>query len=265
MLAPGGEIGGRSRWAELGIESLRMYPAFVRELEEESGTAIDFRVCGAIECGATERDPDVARREIQRALGIRSERISDSEVFYPDDAVVDPRDVVRALRVACERRGVELRENEAIGRIEGPGVIAAGAWSSAIETPVPIAKAFPVRGHLVSYAMPQGSLGRILRSGNTYILQRANGLTIAGSSTERVGFDRNIDAKIVADIDRRARALFPELGEPVDAWVGFRPTTESMEPEIGRIADTDIFLAYGHYRNGILLAPVTAKLIVEQI
>ena len=205
MLAPGGEVDSPTRLARLTAESLKLYPDFVGELESESGCAIDFARCGAIELTGDDR-----RMNAQSALGIRSERLNANEVFYPDDAVVDPRDVVRALRVACERRGVEIHENSPVKKIDGPAVLAAGAWSSMIETPVPIRPAFPVRGHLVSYRMPPGSVPKILRSGNTYILQRKSGLTIVGSSSERIGFDRTVNSAMVADISTPAAALsFP--------------------------------------------------------
>jgi glycine oxidase len=260
MLAPGGEVDGASQLSQLTIDSLKLYSGFVHELEAESGVPIDFRQCGAIEYTADDR-----RAEAQAALGIRSRRLNAREVCYPDDAVVDPRDVVRALRVACERRGVTIHEYQRVTKIEGAAVLAAGAWSSSIETPVPVHAAFPVRGHLVSYQMEPGSVPRILRSGDTYILQRASGLTIAGSNTEHVGFDRAPNLDVIADIDRRARAVLPELPAPHESWLGFRPATATLEPQIGVLPGTEIFLAYGHYRNGILLAPITAKLAVSQL
>jgi glycine/D-amino acid oxidase-like deaminating enzyme len=113
--------------------------------------------------------------------------------------------------------------------------------------------------------MEPGSVPTILRSGDTYILQRKSGLTIAGSSSEQVGFDRTIDPEIVADIDRRARAILPKLPTADDSWVGFRPATASHEPQIGHLPGTEIFLAYGHYRNGILLAPITAQLALQEL
>jgi glycine oxidase len=260
MLAPGGEIDAPSRLAKLTVESLKLYPEFVRELEEESGHAIDFSACGAIEITR-----DDSRARAQAALGIRSERLNANEVFYPDDAAVDPRDVVEALRIACLRRGVRLHEHSPVNRIDGPAVLAAGAWSSGIATPTPIAESYPVRGHLVSYRMPPGSLARIHRSGHTYILQRKSGLTIAGSETDRVGFDRTLQPAIAAEIDARARVIIPELPQPHECWLGFRPATASLEPEIGMLPGTGIFLAYGHYRNGILLAPVTGRIAVEEL
>jgi glycine oxidase len=260
MLAPGGEVDAPNRLAKLTVDGLKLYPNFVRELEDESGVPIDFSPCGALE-----RTSDDTRAECQAALGIRSERLNPNEVFYPDDAVVDPRDVVHALQVACTRRGVCFHENHPVAKIEGPAVLAAGAWSSSIETPVPVAAAFPVRGHLISYQMAPGSLPHILRSGETYLLQRKSGLTIAGSNMERVGFDRTPNREIIAEIDRRARTLFPPLPQPHESWLGFRPGTSAPEPQIGLVRGTELFLAYGHFRNGILLAPMTAQMAVEAL
>jgi glycine oxidase len=261
MLAPGGEVDTPNRLAKLTVESLNLYPGFIQELESESGLSIDFRRCGAIERTASDE-----RAQAQTALGIRSRRLNPQEVFYPDDAAVDPREVVQALRVACERRGVTLHENHPIGKLEpGPTVLAAGAWSSGIETPVPVPASFPIRGHLISYKMEPGTIPHILRAADTYILQRKSGLTIAGSNTEQVGFDRTPNPAILAEIDARARAILPDLPAPHESWLGFRPATDSPEPQIGLLPGTEILLAYGHYRNGILLAPITAHLILQAV
>ena len=261
MLAPGGEVDAPNRLAELTVESLKLYPDFIRELEDESGLSIDFRRCGAIEQTTSD-----TRAAAQATLGIRSRRLNLREIFYPDDAAVNPRDVVQSLRVACERRGVILHENHEVTKLDvGPTVLSAGAWSSHIETPFPIPVSFPVRGHLISYRMPTGSVPRILRAGDTYILQRKSGLTIAGSNTEQVGFDRTPNRATLAEIDARARAMLPDLPSPHESWLGFRPATASLDPQIGRLPGTELFLAYGHYRNGILLAPITANLILQEL
>jgi glycine/D-amino acid oxidase-like deaminating enzyme len=260
MLAPGGEVDSATRLAQLTVESLKLYPDFIRELETESGLSIDFRQCGAIE-----RTADDRRAHSQAALGIRSIRLNDEEVLYPDDAVVDPRGVVNALRVACERRGVVLSEYRRVNKIEGSAVLSAGAWSGSVETVVPIAATFPVRGHLISYRMEPGSLPTILRSGETYILQRNSGLTIAGSNMEQVGFDRTPNPEVLADIDRRARDILPNLPEIHESWLGFRPATATFEPQLGILPGSQLFLAYGHFRNGILLAPITAQLAVDAL
>src|SRR5262249_55405657 len=146
------------------------------------------------------------------------------------------------------------------------------AWSSGIGLlacpgqagrPAPLPETHPVRGHLIGYDMPPGTLGPILRHGHTYVLQRASGFVVAGSTSEEVGFDRTIDPGAVTDIRRRAARLLPAIGgrEPREAWVGFRPAIRGEMPAIGRVEDSNLWLAYGHYRNGILLAPVTAERI----
>ncbi|HTQ53961.1 MAG TPA: glycine oxidase ThiO [Bryobacteraceae bacterium] len=286
MLAPGGELIARSGWAAFALESMARYPAFVEELAAESGIGIDYRRCGAMEFAHSEADWQELRerRESQQALGIRSEQRAGA-LYYPDDALVDPRQVMQALRGALRQQGVSIVENTKVHAIQpgtrrvnvvtpGGGVIAdwavlaAGAWSS--EIPISgfaIPRTFPVRGHLLGYSMAPGSLGPILRHGHTYVMQRTSGFTIAGTSSEQAGFDRTIDPKIVAGIHAAACELLPALStaQRTDAWLGFRPATEDFEPVIGRLQDTRLWLAYGHYRNGILLAPATAARVAREI
>jgi glycine/D-amino acid oxidase-like deaminating enzyme len=226
MLAPEAETFPNAEWARRAREALAVYPGWIAALERESAAAIDFRQ-------------------------------------YGRDASVDPRDVCRALR-----RNLTVREGVRIGRVD-PAlaraiVIAAGAWSGQIDGLPP---AIPVKGWLLAYDMPPGSLPGILRSGHTYILQRSNGLTIVGSTEQRAGFDRSADPEALRDLERRGQQLWPELRgrRPADAWCGFRPATPSGVPEHGRVAGTNVWLAYGHYRNGILLAPVVARSIAEDI
>ncbi|MGD0362930.1 MAG: FAD-dependent oxidoreductase [Bryobacteraceae bacterium] len=290
MLAPGGEFVTRSRWTESALESLALYPAFVEELAGETGVGIDYRRCGALEIARTEdewRDL-LARREAQADLGIRSE-VTVGGVYYPDDALVDPRDVTRALRCACERRGVRICEQTRALAVRLTGqradvetsgdalsgsavVLAAGAWSGAVpvngaQGRIAIPSTFPVRGHLLGYTLEPGAVGPILRHGHTYVMQRSSGFTIAGTSSEEVGFNREIDPAVVAGIRARADELLPRLldaGEPT-AWLGFRPAAEGLEPVIGRLPNTCLWLAYGHYRNGILLAPATAARVAREM
>jgi glycine oxidase ThiO len=281
MLAPGGEFDSDSPLLRMALRSLELYPRFIRELEEESGIAIDFRRCGAIEVGPIDFLKATSLRRL--SMGIHSEACEyrgQPARFYPGDAAVDPRRITQALLAACRARGVAIHENEAVirvaedggsiesaaGRYEGEGVIiAAGAWSSGLYPNLPPCR--PVRGHLVGWQMPPGFLGPIVRHNGTYILQRSSGLLIAGSSSEDAGFERTLDENVIADIERRAAELVPELRDitPVERWNGLRPAVEGERPLIGRIPGTAVFTAFGHYRNGILLAPETARLIAELI
>jgi glycine oxidase len=305
MLAPGGEVEKRDVWTDLALESMRLYPGYVAELESATGIAIDFRRSGAFELAFDDAEwKTLGRRaETQRGMGILSQSMTASGVrsrvpslekeiagalFYPDDAMVDPRDVMRALRAACRSLGVEIVEGwranaihatgdavEVVGANQtlraATGVLAAGAWTSEVAVSgieaVPIPAAYPIRGHLLGYQLAPGSLDPILRHGHTYLLQRSSGFTVAGTSSERVGFDRVIDPATVEDIIARTSELMPALRrlKPVASWIGFRPASDSTGPEIRRVPGSNLWLAYGHYRNGILLAPLTAKLISGQI
>jgi glycine oxidase len=285
MLATGEEIEADPALTEHALRSLREYPGFVRELEEETECSIDYRRSGAVEVALTDDEAEMLSRRAarQEALGIRSEACRHNgrpARFYADDAVVDPRDVTKALLAACRRRGVRIHEGEAVVRISTSGhgvrttrgeyrddgaVIAAGAWSSDLFPRLP--RTSPVRGHLIGYRLAPGTLDPIIRQRETYLLQRRSGLLIAGSSIEHVGFNRSIDTGITEDIHRRAASLLPALAElrPDEQWNGLRPGIAAAGPVIGRIAGTAVWTAFGHYRHGILLAPETARLIAESV
>jgi glycine oxidase len=235
MLSPRAEFDKPSVWLDLGIESMRLYPSFVEELRTETGIDTDFRM------------------------------------FSPEEGIVDPADLLRALRCACESRMVRIvreRVTTVHPRKYGAVVIAAGAWSDKIHVPGHVLPAVvPIKGHLIGFQLEPGALGPVRRRGDTYVLQRSNGFLVAGSNEQDIGFDRTVDAAICEDIHRRAAQLFPPLkhAAPVKRWIGFRPRSATGEPHIGRVAGTNVWLAYGHYRNGILLTPVTAKRIAAEI
>ncbi|MBI1787393.1 MAG: glycine oxidase ThiO [Acidobacteria bacterium] len=304
MLAPGGEVEGRSAWAAFSLESLRMYPAFVEQLTGETGLTVDYRKSGAISIAGTEEEWTLLRQRAasQREIGIRSQELDSAELracapmleapacgalFYPDDAMVEPRDLIRALRAACQNRGVRLHEREAATAVEASGrsvtvtargtvrtaslaVLAAGAWSQSLTVavdgkPYSLPECYPVRGHLLGYRMQPGSILPILRHGHSYIVQRSSGWTIGGTSSENAGFDRTLDPGAIRDIRMRVEALAPILssaGEP-EAWLGFRPG--ASEPHIEPVPGTRLWLAYGHYRNGILHAPAAARRVCGEI
>ena len=298
MLAPGGELEGPSPLAAIALESRALYSEFVRELESCSGLAIDYQQNGALELAYSPEEHQAldAKPEVQRALGIRSKPVSVADVaafwprvrteglvaacFYPDDGVVNPREVMLALAAACRKLGVSIQQNCAVSRVEVTSdsvevqgqpyqfaVIAAGAWSSHIEvigTP-PLPPAEPIKGHLVGYQQPQQTCNTVLRHGHAYLLQRANGLLIAGATVEHVGFDRSVEPALARSIAGQAAFVLPHLAEttPSEVWVGFRPGSDALH--IGAWSSNRLYLAYGHYRNGILLAPATAQRIAEEI
>ena len=300
MLAPGGEFES-GETARFAVESLRMYPEFVRELKETCRCPIDFRVCGTLEIDS-DADP-----ERQAQNGIRSYAVDLVEAmklapgmppiegtfrFYPDDALVDPREACRALLSACRALGVRVVENCEVRRIgtgrgvspgvrmetsqgvfeDDRGAVAAGAWSGAIPLTTdglqrPLPGTYPVRGVLVGREFPCRTLGPFLRRGLSYLVQRESGLAIAGTTSEKIGFDRSLADETVAAVIGGVEALWPDFakGAETEVWLGFRPASDTGEPHIGRFEDTPLWLAYGHFRNGILMAPGTAVRVAEEM
>lgn len=252
MLSPEAEAEQQPELLNLGIESLRLYPAFIDELRAETGLDIEFNVCGCI---------------VKEPSG---------SLFYPNDALVDPSALLLALQRAGQLRGIHSEQRH-IATIEASNysavVISAGAWSSLLRVtyegkPLDLPKSVPVKGHLIAFEMPHGSLGPILRQGHIYVLQRASGLVIAGSNEEQVGFDTTVNVETCEELHRRAAELVPELAatQPVRRWTGFRPGLEHKDgPILRRVPRTNVWLAYGHYRNGILLTPVSAQRIAAEI
>jgi len=273
MLAPGSEASKPSQWLNLGVESLRLYPAFLEELREETGFDVEYRVCGCLVM-----DPGDSAERLQalhRSAGIRVETRPDG-LFYPGDALTDPSALLRVLRQAAKKRGVTW-EHGSLTEVEANDysavVIAAGAWSGSVQVTfdgqrVMLPESTPVKGHLIGFQMRQGLLGPFLRKGHTYVLQRADGLVIAGTTEEHVGFDTSVEFAACDAIHRRATEIVPELAaaEPSRRWIGFRPGPESEDgPVMRRVEGTNVWLAYGHYRNGILLTPVTAARVAAEI
>ncbi|MBV8071444.1 MAG: glycine oxidase ThiO [Acidobacteriaceae bacterium] len=302
MLAPGGEFDAISELAALALESRRLYPGFVRKLEEASRRPIDFQERGALDLAysSAELASLESRAAAQQRLGIPSKPLTPSQVatfwphirksglagarFYRQDAIVDPRHLVTALMEVCRKSNIILMPDCPVERVSVGGagvrfhtsqgvsdcdfaVIAAGAWSSSLDVEgVPaLPRCEPVRGHLIAYQQPAHTCETIVRHGHTYLLQRANGLLIAGASAERVGFVRDIDPSAVGALASEASFVFPHLAEtsPAETWVGFRPLSDSVH--LGAWHSPRLLLAYGHYRNGILLAPVTAARIAAAV
>jgi glycine oxidase len=266
-----------------------LYPDFIVDLLSESNTGIDYRNCGAFDVAFSDAHAEAlrARADRQNDIGIYSEQFPPARVpglragaisaqYFPHDAVVNPRDLMHALRLACARVGVKLREFSPIrtlplGAPFDVSVIAAGAWSGQIAVmmgrePAYLPEAMPVRGHLVAFEEQSGLCDAIVRHRQTYLLRRSGNVVIAGSSTEQVGFDRTIDGGIAAEIATRAGELVPKLANlSYSAWNGLRPGSSSGHPVMGRLGNSSIWLAYGHYRNGILLAPAVARAIAGDI
>ena len=206
--------------------------------------------------------------------------------FYPEDAQVDNRALMQALCIAAQDRGITIQSGVSVeGFIQKQGhvvglrtsageqhaehyVLAAGAWSGEL-VPVPVT---PRKGQMLSLRVPAGygkaqPLNRVLYGEQVYIVPRRDGRIVIGATVEDVGFTRGNTPAGMAQVLNAAIALYPELATfPIEeTWWGYRPTTPDELPILGAGPCENLTLATGHYRNGILLAPITAKLIAEHI
>jgi glycine oxidase len=204
----------------------------------------------------------------------------------PDDHSVDPRLVLAALRCACEAAGVRIREHAPVSRIECDGsgdrivgavvddellrsqrvVIAAGAWSGQLPGAAERLPVRPVRGQLLRLRDPAGPglLRGVVRFQGGYLVPRADGRYVLGATVEERGFDVQPDAGGVYELLREAHAVVPGVRELKieELCVGLRPGTPDNAPAIGPGALHGLTWATGHHRNGVLLAPLTAQLVV---
>jgi len=203
--------------------------------------------------------------------------------FSPLECHLRPPLLVRAQAASQRARGGEIEEGVAAhcvqtarGRIEGVEtsagprraasvVVASGPWTSAIVrdvAPAPLAEVEPVRGQILAFEPPLPAVREIVFARDTYCVPKRDGSWVIGATEERVGFDRRVTAEGVALLLERARALFPAIEEAtfVRAWAGLRPVSTSGWPQVGAVPGVDgLYVAAGHARNGVLLAPITAE------
>lgn len=207
--------------------------------------------------------------------------------WYPEDGQVNNQALVKALRTAVLDLGVTIHEGvgatalrQAQGRIERVCtaqagdfqadhiVLAAGAWSHDL-LPVPV---FPKKGEMASLRVPPAlgtvqPLQRVLFGENIYIVPRQDGRIVLGATSQEVGFAPGNTAAGVNQLLANAIALLPWLADCTleQTWWGYRPATPDEMPLLGPGPAANLTLATGHYRNGILLAPITAHLISETL
>ncbi len=312
MLAPVSEVEfgeAGQRVLELGLRSAEMWPSFATELVQASGIEVGLRQSGTM---VVARDEDEARAlerqlALRESLGLSARRLRPSAarelepalaptvrlaLEAPEDHSVDPRLVLAALRRACERSGVLVREQAPVACVEldrpdgpvvgvalidgervsaGRVVLAAGAWSGEIaglpaHARVPVR---PVKGQILRLRDPAGPglLGRVVRFEGGYLVPRGDGRYVLGATVEERGFEEHPTVGGVYELLRAARELVPGVLELQieELSVGFRPSTPDNAPVIGPGAVEGLVWATGHHRNGILLTPLTAELATEAL
>ncbi len=304
VLAPQGALPWYRPYLDLCLASLDMFADWSAHLLEETGIDVEYRTDGGLQVAFDDEESEELsqRYHHQQELGLPIERLTGEEVrtlepmLSPETRCgllfermhqVENRRLVQALVEAVKGRGGEfrignpvvdliVRRNRAAGVVL-PGerigadrvIIAAGAWSGLLHwipgLPLPVQ---PVRGQIVCV---DGSaltpLCRVINGLGQYIVPRRDGRVLLGATVEKTGFDATVTAGGLSAVMKEGLRMAPGLaGAPVvETWAGLRPMSKDGKPILGPAGLEHLVLATGHYRNGILLAPITGRLVADYL
>lgn len=296
---------GEEALLRLNVASAEMYPAFVEQLETETNAHVGYSRCGTLLVTRDSDEHAALEEVFayQQRLGLVASRVRASDcralepalapgirsgILVESDHQIDNRALVSALRSACENNGVvieddvvvevELDDGQASGvRLDsGEGlrsqtvVIAAGSRSQDIAgVPTDEFPVRPVKGQLLHLKAPVAGpiVSHNVRGFDCYVLDRGDGRVVLGGTVEERGYDGRITFAAVHDLLRDGYALLPGLYdyELAEIAVGFRPGTPDNAPILGATSVPGVIAATGHFRNGFLLAPITATTIEELV
>jgi glycine oxidase len=302
ILSPAPENAGMFPLVPLGKASLALYPEFVAQVEEISGERVGFRYKGTIEAlfsrdARAELSTIIA---ILHGLGLKAEPLRakdarelepglseeiEAAVLRPEEGSVDNRALTRAILEAARRSGVEIFPGNGATGIWNDGrrcaglilreekveanwtIIAAGCFSAAIEGVAPYAPVRPAKGQMTALRAENLGMERVLWSDKIYLVPRNNGQILAGATVEYMGFDKQLTAGGVEKVLAAAIELAPALADAKieETWAGLRPDSPDHLPILGPTDIDGLLIATGHFRSGILLTPITARLVREWI
>ncbi len=304
MLAPQAETDETDDFFHLCNESNKLYPGFAEELLAETGVSIELDRRGTLYLALTDDDVRQIRHRLawQRRAGLNVEHLSANEarklepfispdvreaLFFPNDWQVENRKLLAALRKYAEINDIQIIENTEVKSLlienkrvigaatggekfaAGTVVLAIGAWTSLIKADgltMPFVK--PIRGQILYYRTAKRLFGTVIYSPRGYLVPRLDGRILAGATVEDVGFDKSVTADGIDFLRENALEIAPSLVnlEPSESWAGLRPRAADGLPILGAFPEIEnLFIATAHYRNGILLAPLTAKILADAI
>jgi glycine oxidase len=286
----------------LELESARLFPALTSELRERTGVDVGYRPSPLLHVAlqseeeaplrahrAWQADHGVAVSWLDRTAALDLEPSLNPDVraalYYPNDHQLLPLAFAQTLARTAVDLGATVREGAGVDRLltegdrvvgvaigrehlhAGEVVIANGAWASswsdALHVPIPVR---PVRGQMVALRTIGTGLRHVVSSLQGYVLTKADGTTYVGTTVEEVGYDARPTAGGMAGLLALAPRLVPRLADATftAAWAGLRPGTADGRPLIGRLPGWQgVTMAAGHFRDGILLAPITGELVAD--
>jgi len=303
MLSPQTDAAARNAFFDLGIASRSLYRAFAANIAELSGIDPEYQDDGTI-CLTLREDELVHTSEwvawqqeqappieflsgdAARAMEPSISPNTKGAAFIKADHQIENRRLMDGLAVAIRLAGIDVHEGSAVDGISvvngravgvisggltidcGVVVMAAGCWSGALlrdaGISVPIV---PARGQMLALKGPRPPFSRVIHGGKCYLVPRRDNRIVVGSTIEYAGFKKGITAQGIELLLSAAIELVPALKEfeIIETWSGLRPDTADHLPILGPSGVDDLYLATGHFRNGILLAPITAELLVQSI
>jgi glycine oxidase len=302
ILSPAPESASMIPLVPLAKASIAIYPDFVRMVEEISGQSAGYRPKGTLQAifSRDAREELSTVVALHHGLGLRAEALSaadarelepslsdelEAAVLRPDEASVDNRALTQAVLEAARRSGVQFFSGAAVEAIWREGgrcaglqlknekieaqstVIAAGCFSASIEGAAAYAPVRPAKGQMVSLRADDLKIERVLWSEKIYLVPRNDGRILAGATVEYVGFERGLTAGGLEKVLAGAIELSPGLAAArvEETWAGLRPDSPDHLPILGPTDVDGLLIATGHFRGGILLAPITAKLVREWV
>ncbi len=304
MLAPLSDSLGHAAVVDLGVESFGLYPSFIDEIEADGGLSVECMQSGILRVALTDEDEDglkalgavAEERGLEVSwLGPRQARSLEPQLssnirgasYSQAEPQLNPSRLVETIRRAAAARGVTVREQTPVTGLVYEGskvagvrtpdgtvpagnvVLAAGSWSSQagewMGAPVPVT---PVRGQIAYLNKLDRPLRHTVMRGNTYAVPKGDGTTLVGTTLEDAGFDPRATVGGVASFLTSIQDLVPAIAETTinHTRAGLRPWAYDEAPLMGPAPGVEgLILATGHYRSGILLAPVTARIISDLI
>ncbi|MEX0785763.1 MAG: glycine oxidase ThiO [Dehalococcoidia bacterium] len=305
ILAPLAEFRRPDALVHLGLASLRLYPQWVERLREDvPGIDVEFELNGvlrvAFEAGelaelrkgvAYARDLGMELVELDQQTLLEAEpRLSPKVVgglLSPDEGQVSNQLFTLALSRAAKKLGARIvegaplsgfrRQGDRVTAVRTPQgefacerlVLAAGSWSRPLARKLGVdLPVRPVRGQMLALGRMMTPISQTVWGPNGYLVPRANGLVFAGATVEDVGFRFRTTKRGLAQVRRAAFELVPQLRHAREhfSWFGLRPGSPDGLPMLGALPGwQNVTVATGHFRNGILLAPITGELIAQSI
>lgn len=283
--------------APLSALSLALYPEYLARIEGLSGARIPLRTRKTLQGSRQgERLPAVSTRgrltgELDAKVLVPGLNMHGRDFLLLDEDSLDPRDLCAALPLAAAAAGVKLQERTSVLEVkaaaDGVSVISdageffagaflncCGAWAASLpgsirDLPADRLGIEPRKGQLVTVAIEDaGLLTSVLRTPETYLVPRGDGRIVIGATVLRSGFDKAVDSEVVQTLVAEARTLWPPLSAArvVDTWTGLRPGSADGLPLMGMCGEGPLlWIATGHFRNGILLAPATARVMSQML